>query len=345
MRLKKILFVVLVLVLLSMAVAADDKPKVKVNNVDKRGAKIREVAAAKAKIGEIIARKEKPEDWETEGWKRELNEVVEAYGEYKEQKAQLAEIRTNIWARGGYSFYDIIDAYEDYIGINKYSALFFGEDWLAKRREMAAEYFCEKTLLLGGKQCWQSKICEHYYTSKEPPVGRSVLVAQTGIGGYEPAVSIQGERSLPITYKEGGKSKRRYVYKLTYFIANPHKRAMTYHIKLIGSGKEFTSPAMTIKRATEDEFFRVERLGNNPLISESDNYYHTVCLTFSPRMVAASGMLIGARRVSEICAPLISYEGAATRPYTLVPGAEEAGAAEAAEEGAPEYEENPLAGA
>jgi hypothetical protein len=101
---------------------------------------------------------------------------------------------------------------------------------------------------------------------------------------------------------------------------------------------------MTLPRATEDKVFRDERLGNNPLITESDNLYETVCLSFSPRMVAASGRMIGARRVSEICAPIAAYEGAATRPYTEIP--EEnlpGGQAEAGER--VEAESNPLEGA
>ncbi|MBD3303568.1 hypothetical protein GF343_00320 [Candidatus Woesearchaeota archaeon] len=340
----KILFVVFVVVLLSASVIADE-PKVKVSHADKRRALIKQTAGEYTKAEQYLTTaaglSALPLGMGGVASGAFLAAGTALKGKAEAGKAQLAKMRTNIYARGWYSVYDVIDAYEDYSGINQYSALFFGEEWLAKRRKMAAEYFCEKTLLLGGKQCWQSKICEGFYNSKEPPVGRSVLVAQSGIGGYEPAVSIQGERSLPITYKEGGKSKRRYVYKLTYFISNPHDRALTYSIKLAGPVKEFTSPGMTLQPATEDKVFRDERLGNNPLITESDNYYETVCLAFSPRMVAASGRMIGARRVSEMCAPLVSYDGAATRPYTEV--AEEdlpGGQAEAGERA--EVESNPL---
>jgi len=335
----KILFVVFVVVLLSASVVADEPKKTEAHK-DKSGGRVSHVKKGYEHAGGAIVREMAASVKETlaaayesmgglfstaevaEDFKKQAAEVREEAKE--ERRAAKAEFevaetyRARIWERGWYSVYDIIDAYEDYSGINQYSALFFGEDWLAKRRQMAADYFCEKTLLLGGKQCWQSKICEGFYNSKEPPVGRSVMITQSAIGGYEPAVSIQGERSLPITYKEDGKSKRRYVYKLTYFISNPHDRALTYSIKLVGPAKTFTSPAMTLPRATEDKVFRDERLGNNPLITESDNLYDTVCLAFSPRMVAASGMIIGARRVAEVCAPIAFYEGAATRPYTEV---------------------------
>ncbi|MBW3002183.1 hypothetical protein KY338_03430 [Candidatus Woesearchaeota archaeon] len=363
-KLNKLLFVVLVAVLLSSSVIADDQPKKTEKHRDKTGervshlkagydhlggAVVREVGASVREamadvhrgMGGILNTADSVEKLETDA-ARLRKEAKEERRAAKAEFEVAETYRERIWQRGWYSFYDIIDAYEDYSGINQYSALFFGEEWLAKRRQMAAEYFCEKTLILGGKQCWQSRICEPYYNDREPPVGRSVLVAQTGIGGYLPAVSIQGERSLPMSYKVGGQPRNSYVYKITYFIANPHDVALTYHIKLVGPAKEFTSPAMTIKRTEGDTVYREERLGNNPLITDSDNYYHTVCLTFSPRMAVASGRLFGAKRVSEVCAPLVEYEGAATRPYTTVPDEDLPGGQEEDEVERPEPESNPL---
>jgi len=239
----------------------------------------------------------------------------------KEKEAAVEEevaqsYRGTIQQRGLYSFYDFVDAYDDWSGLNKFGVLFYGEEGLAKRRDMAAEYFCERALgLFGDKQCWISRICSHEYGSKEMPPGRSVLVAQTGIGGFLPAVSVQGEKSLPIRYKEGGKSKLKYVYKVTYSIANPHvRRILNYHVKLVGDANTYTSDAMTVKAATEEEIFRESKLGNNPLIIEGDDDYHTVCLTFTPRMITHVW-----GRSSELCSPISQYGGEATRPYEATP--------------------------
>lgn len=232
-------------------------------------------------------------------------------------EARAAEAsRRTILERRGYAFYDFVEAYDDWSGLNRYGVLFYGEEGLAKRRDMAAEYFCEHALgLLGGKQCWISRICAFEYGAKDMPPGRSVLVAQTGIGGFLPAVSVQGEKSLPIQYKEAGKAKAKYVYKITYSIANPHvDRTLNYHVKLVGDTNTYTSEAMTVKAATEDDIFRESRLGNNPYVVEDDHNYHTVCLTFAPRMVTNTW-----NRQSELCSPISQYEGAATRPYSNTP--------------------------
>lgn len=240
--------------------------------------------------------------------------------------------------RGLYGFYDYLDAYDDYSGINVYGSLFFEEDWLARRREMAADYFCEKTLLLGGKECWKSKMCESYYYSHDPPAGMNILVAQPTVAGYEPAVSIQAEKSLPMSYKEGGKARTGYMYKITYSVTNPHDIALTYHVKLVGDAKTFESPPMTVERSSPPESYkRAERLGNDPLITESEHNYHTVCLTFTPRI-----RTIHAKKVSELCSPIIKYEGAASKPYSDIPEADGGGGGAGA---GPQEPADPLSGA
>lgn len=214
--------------------------------------------------------------------------------------------------RGLYSFYDFVGAYDDFSGLAKYGILFYGEEGLIERRQMAAEYFCERALgIIGGKACWQSRLCEPAYNRKDMPVGRSVMVAQQGIGGFLPAVSVQGEKSLPIAYKEAGKSKRKYVYRITYSIANPDtSRSLQYTVRLVGDVHTWESDAFAIKPAEEGRIFRDDRLGNNPFVTEGEFDYRTVCLHFSPRMRTSNW-----NYVSELCAPLVQYEGAASRPY------------------------------
>lgn len=212
-----------------------------------------------------------------------------------------------------YSIYDYLDAYDDYSGLNVYGSLFFGEEKLAKRREKAADLFCDKTLILGGKECWKSRMCDSFYYSHEPPVGQNILVVQPSVGGYEPAVSIQGEKSLPILYQETGKSKTKFIYKITYSLSNPLDRDLNYHIKLVGPDKIFESPVMTVRRAVGTQVYRVDRLNNNPLFTESNNDYDALCLTFSPRLPTIKG-----GSVSEFCTPFVQYDGAATRPYEIL---------------------------
>jgi len=327
MKMMKILFLVLVMILLSSAVIAvtvKSKHQTRFEqHVESTGKYIQKreemlVAGNYVKIYSEVANlvkdpklKSKYQDLATK-----QREKARKAGE----EMEAAEIAAGGWPsetlfsseRGLYGFYDYLDAYDDYSGINVYSSLFFEEDWLAKRREMAADYFCEKTLLLGGKECWKSKICESYYYQHDPPAGRNILVAQPTVAGYMPAASIQGERSLPMSYKEGSKTKTGYIYKITYSISNPHRGVLTYHVKLVGDAKTFESSPMTVERSNPPESYqRIDRLGNDPLITESENDYHTVCLTFTPRI-----RTIHANRYSEICAPIIQYEGAATKPYT-----------------------------
>gem|GEM_PF-5782198 len=354
MKVQKILFIVLIVILLSFAVCAakkDDeaakaakkaekkekarkKETVKIINKYKGEAK----AAAQYGVKSVKYRKEAEEqeylakvlvktaaelpkgNKNIEGIKKQAADATAKAkdlrgkeAEAKQKQEEVYERRRAFLDRGfGYSLYDYVNAYEMHSGWNVYGALFLGDEKLARRREEAADLFCTNTLVLGDKECWRSKICDSFYTSRDPPAGQSLLVAQTSIGGYEPAASIQGEKSLPITYQEDGKTKTKYIYKITYFIANPIKgRILEYKVKLIGKTKTFTSPGTTIDGATEEKFHSDERLGNNPLFAESNNNYHAVCLTFSPS-IRTTGL---SRTKSEICAPLIQYEGAATKPY------------------------------
>lgn len=322
MRIMKVLFLVLVVILLSSSVVAKE-PKEKVSHKDrenKRVEKIGEYYTEGGKGATIILT-----SFLTGGFTKEsLSEAFDHFQKAKaaKEEAESLESKETLFSseRGLYGFYDYLDAYDDYSGINVYSSLFFEEDWLAKRREMAADYFCEKTLLLGGKECWKSKMCESYYYQHDPPAGRDILVAQPTVAGYMPAVSIQGEKSLPMSYKEGSKTKTGYVYKITYSISNPNREVLTYRIKMVGDAKTFESPPMAVSGSNPPESYqRMDRLGNDPLIAESENDYHTVCLTFTPRI-----RTIHAKRVSEICSPIIQYEGAATRPYAAAPEEEAA---------------------
>ena len=335
----KLLFIVLVVILLSTAVSAKSPPA-KTTHKDTGGSYVSErkagiqlqtnaailrmgasmtesVASIHRGIGSLgfSSASAKGEELTKDAAKLRA-QAAEAEEKGKARLAAAESHRGTIRHRGRYAVFDFVQAYDDWSGLNKYGVLFYGEEGLAKRRDMAADYFCERVLgILGDKECWKSRICSQAYGQKEMPVGRSVLVAQTGIGGYLPAVSVQAEKSLPIRYKEGGKSKIKYVYKVTYSIANPHVgKTLTYHVNLQGSAHTYTSESMTVKAATEEEIFRESKLGNNPLIIEGDANYHTVCLTFSPRMRTHNW-----NYQSEICSPITQYGGEATTPYEATP--------------------------
>ncbi|MBW2985874.1 hypothetical protein KY333_00740 [Candidatus Woesearchaeota archaeon] len=330
----KILFTFIVLILLSSTAFA---VKENVKHEDKKGQSDLSKYAQHTAQGRVFTEEAKtqgylaktfsqmaegehvPEEYK-EKWKGYAEEYAEGAakaarkaGEEGKKAAQYEPTRERIWERKGYAFYDYLEAYDDYSGWNVYGSLYLGEETLAKRRQEAADYFCEKTLLLGGKACWQSRLCESYYYSHRPPAGQNILVAQAGVANYIPAITVQGEKSAPISYKEGGRSKTSWVYKLTYSITNPHQTALTYRIKLVGDEKTFESSAMTLSRSTETSWSNAARLESNPLIKESENDYHHVCLWFTPRITT-----LRANREEEICAPIIQYDGAATRPYETV---------------------------
>jgi hypothetical protein len=321
---KKILFALFVLILFSSAVFADLTPQ-QVQRTKERAGLVKEShnyrgEAAKQTAytaglyvssvigGPIVAAANAP------AMAKSLEKTKAS-----QEQAEGLSIRADAYRQRllnrpiAYSFYDYLDAYDDYSGLNVYGALYLGEEKLAKRREEAADLFCDKTLILGGKACWKSRMCDSYYYSHEPPVGQNILVVQPMVGGYEPAVSIQGEKSLPIVYKEAGKSKTKFIYKITYFISNPMDRNLNYHIQLRGADASFESPAMVVSRSVGTQIYRVDRSNINPLFTESNNNYHTVCLTFSPRLPTMRG-----GSASELCAPIIQYGGAATKPYEIL---------------------------
>lgn len=305
----KILFALLAVVLLSLGAAAAE-PKSSANHISKSGKALQmsESYAVHMKDYVLFSRAAAAAGIVPGGGA--ASAVLIAASSVSAAKAQ--SYRGTIQKRGLYAFYDFVDAYDDWSGLSKYGALFYGEDVLAKRRQMAADYFCEHAFgLLGGKGCWQSRICEPYYRSVEMPAGRSVLVAQQGVGGFLPAVSVQGEKSLPVSYKEAGKSKVKYVYKVTYSIANPDlDRQLTYRVRLVGSAHSWASDAFVIEASAEGSVMRDDRLGGNPFVMEAEQNYDTVCLAFSPRMRMSDWSY-----VSELCSPLVQYEGAASRPY------------------------------
>ena len=351
---KKILFIIVVMILLSMNAFAEIKIETKHQTRDKKRVEHmhnHEIHKQNIATQEFLQKMftdaaSVSGGAQKKNFERQAAEAGEKAKKEKEAAAREKAAAESIYPgetlfsseRGLYSFYDYLDAYDDYSGINVYSSLFFEEDWLARRREMAADYFCEKTLLLGGKECWKSKMCESYYYSHDPPAGMNILVAQPTVAGYEPAVSIQAEKSLPMSYKEGGKARTGYMYKITYSVTNPHDIALTYHVKLVGDAKTFESPPMTVERSSPPESYkRAERLGNDPLITESEHNYHTVCLTFTPRI-----RTIHANRYSEVCAPIIQYEGAASKPYSDIPEADGGGGGAGA---GPQEPADPLSGA
>ncbi len=250
--------------------------------------------------------------------KAKLEKEIEKLERQKEEKQNELFLRENNWfARWAFIFMaDFMQGYEEYKGIGHWSSLWISDEDMAKKRQKAAQKFCDDILggVFGGKNCYQSKICEGLYP-REPTQSQNFLVTETSIGGYIPAASIQAEKSFPAIYVEAGKTKTKRVYKVTYFIENPHMdQELTYYIELRGD-KTFKSPESKLTgRTLEKAGGKEGRLGSDPMIFESDNNYDNACLVFSPRIMNSNGGY-----ANEICAPIIAYQGAATRPYTLPP--------------------------
>ena len=251
-----------------------------------------------------------------------LEEEIEKLERQNKEDQNTLFLKENNWvARWAFIFMaDFMQGYEEYKGIGHWSSLWISDEDMAKKRQETAQKFCDEILggVFGGKNCYQSRICEGLFP-REPTQSQNFLVTETSVGGYLPAASIQAEKSFPAMYMEAGKTKTKRVYKITYFIENPHMdQELTYYIELRGD-KTFKSPesklaGRKLEGGREVAGEKEGRLGSDPMIFESDSNYDNACLVFSPRIMNSNGGY-----ANEICAPIIQYSGAATRPYTLPP--------------------------
>ncbi len=198
-----------------------------------------------------------------------------------------------------------VSFYQQYSGLAAWSSLIFDEEFLQKWKDTVNKIMCDWTGgVLGGKECWTSKICT-MYSDIEP--SRDGILYTAPIGGVPEAVAhIEGQRSLPfITPNE-----TMWVYTVTFGLSNPsEKEGMTYNIVFNGLTK---SASWWPEPQYLPEGGSVSAIGAAALMKLSANDYSEVCIVFDPGIETFDG-----RRKDRICNPIVQYAGGATAPYGM----------------------------
>jgi hypothetical protein len=217
---------------------------------------------------------------------------------------------------------NIIQAYNEYKGIAAFSSLFIDDEELAERRAEVNERFC-KTVILGGTQCWASKVCESKIKAKPGDgtlVGREP-VGPSGLTVPLPVAHVEAERSLPIEIPNAqGVIVPHWLYRWTYYLRNPMQDNLRYNIVFSGPGGQYSwwpSPQELASGASAG----IAGSAAIPVMSNKD--YRQICITLSPRVPGYDG-----KRVDEVCNTIVEYGGGATAPYPPPPNATTPGAPE-----------------
>jgi hypothetical protein len=162
--------------------------------------------------------------------------------------------------------------YAAYSGMSGWSALIFDEEYLQEWRDRINDFFC-KTVVLGGIDCWSSKICARYFKLDAPREG--VLYTQVSVTREpRPFAHVEGEKSLPI---KTGTTTFTYIYKVTFGISNPKKEdSISYRVELRGpgGGEVIHGPAALGKGQI------ASALGAEAIVRESSADYTEACLFF-----------------------------------------------------------------
>ncbi len=202
---------------------------------------------------------------------------------------------------------NILTSYRRYAGLSGISSLIFDEKFLADWKTSVNEFFC-KTIVLGGIDCWASKICGQYTEIAAP---RDGVLFTSPVGGAPDAVAhIEGMRSLPIETPNGTV----WVYTVTFGLTNPEEDdEMSYNVVFGGerSASWWQTPPTISSGAS------AAATGASALMKLSKTNYKEVCLTFSPEIQSFDG-----KEVGKICNDITQYAGGATAPYAGVGGNE-----------------------
>ncbi len=198
--------------------------------------------------------------------------------------------------------------YQQYSGMSGWSALIWDEEYLQEWRDRVNDIMC-KTIILGGVDCWASKICGKYSDIK--PTRDGVLYSDAGTGAPRAVAHIEGERSLPIVTP----GKTQWVYTITFSVTNPDEdKGLSYNVRFIGpkhSARWWTPP---VTNPPIDGGGTVSVTGASALQKLSSNDYTEVCLELSPSIKGWGG-----KKVSKLCNSIVQYSGPATAPYGAPP--------------------------
>ncbi|MBI4449065.1 hypothetical protein HY641_03500 [Candidatus Woesearchaeota archaeon] len=201
------------------------------------------------------------------------------------------------------SLVEIVEAYSEFQGLGAFTSLFISDKDLQKRRDEANDLFCQ-SMLLGGSECWTSKLCE---ASADANIGGLSLIARTPQQDPRAAAHIEADVSLPISFINDTtrQSQTLRLYRVTYYLNNPRDVNMSYNLKFKqAGGVEYVAygNGKSLAPGSSDSKLRV-----NAIIKYSDKQYTSVCLTFAPGI-----RRFGGGATSELCSPIVEYAGGPT---------------------------------
>lgn len=196
--------------------------------------------------------------------------------------------------------------YNQYAGMAGWSSLIFDEKFLADWRNTVNDIMCNK-LNLPTKECWVSKICNHYADITAPRNG--VLFTSAGGGGPRAVAHIEATKSLPIITPNA----TYHTYTATFSLTNPHDEPMTYNVRFIGT----TTPTWWDAAQTLGKGGTASAIGAAALFKISLRDYKEVCLEFEPDIPTVSGFGFGGSSVNKICNSIVQHTGGAEAPYPV----------------------------
>jgi hypothetical protein len=218
-----------------------------------------------------------------------------------------------------------------YTGFSAYSSIFISEESLAEYRAQVNAVFCDM-LKIGGSACWTSEICETYTDISAPPGG---LVGSAPDGVPRSIAHIEGERSNAIEFSGASREDLRQLFGSRVIVVSgkrynlsegsdaslPGGTARVYKVTMSFIPQDTSSLQVSFRGERTVDYFSpakavnsltpYSRTRSNPIVFISPTRYDTVCMVFNPPQENRNG-----RSVSELCVPLLEYEGGATAPQT-----------------------------
>lgn len=198
---------------------------------------------------------------------------------------------------------EVIEAYNEFSGLGALSSLFISDSDLAKKRQEANDLFCS-TLLLGGTQCWTSKLCQYSVDASPGGLG---LVARGAAQQPIASAHIEADKSLPITYTNlsSQQTVSMRLYRITYYLHNAGNTNLTWNMAFYATdGTEyFAFPNDQLLGEGETN----KRMRTQAITQYSNKDYTKVCLYFDPPIKR-----FGGGEAKELCNDIKEYGGAAT---------------------------------
>lgn len=198
--------------------------------------------------------------------------------------------------------------YEAFRGLGAYGALFWDEEELYERRLKVREAFC-KTVVLGGVECWTSKLCERY---TDQHTGSNTLVTVVPGQSVRAAAHIEAERTETTEFQNESGTFGLYLYRVTFFASSPKDdNSVQLRFYYDGGTYDWFPEPQPIEAGGV-----VSASGAAAIVSYGKRDYTQVCLMLSEGIEVGTGS-----SVSEICAPIVDSGLSPSGGVESVPGA------------------------